>query len=163
MTRLEFTTVWTQNFAVRLAALDSRGNCIIIICTMIWIYLRQYTSGNNPPVSTVFIASIISWHRLETTSIPTLTLDRQLACLTLTFVYWKLEERVYGHIADLHKFNKRKQEWSALKLANGEMQCALTLESLTAILELVIGFVSNFYNWCALSLSTIQWKPKYLN
>ena len=29
---------------------------------------------------------------------------------------------------------------------------------LSAILEFVIGFVSNFYNSCALSLRTIQWK-----
>ena len=29
---------------------------------------------------------------------------------------------------------------------------------LSAILEFVIQFVSNFYNWCPVSLRTIQWK-----
>ena len=34
--------------------------------------------------------------------------------------------------------------------------CTVTI--LSAILEFVIGFVSNFYNWCPVSLRTIQWK-----
>ena len=28
----------------------------------------------------------------------------------------------------------------------------------SAILEFVIGFLSNFYNWCPMSLRTIRWK-----
>ena len=33
---------------------------------------------------------------------------------------------------------------------------------LSAILDFVIGFVSIFYNWCALPLRTIQWKKRSL-
>ena len=33
---------------------------------------------------------------------------------------------------------------------------------LSATLEFVIGFVSNFYNWCPVSLRTIQWKKRSL-
>ena len=38
-----------------------------------------------------------------------------------------------------------------------QLSC-FTAAILSAILEFVIRFVSNFYNWCLVSLSKIQWK-----
>ena len=42
-------------------------------------------------------------------------------------------------------------------LSYSQLLC-LTAAILSAILEFVIGFASNLYNWCALSLRTIQCK-----
>ena len=61
-------------------------------------------------------------------------------------------------VADIDFQDQTKQERPVLKLMYSEMQCAITFEILFAILEFVIGFVSNFYNWCPVSLCTIQWK-----
>ena len=55
-----------------------------------------------------------------------------------------------------------QQERPALKLAYGEMQCAITLEILFTILEFAIGFVLNFDNWYSVSLRTILWKNRSL-
>ena len=41
------------------------------------------------------------------------------------------------------------------------VMCYITWNFLSH-LKISIGYVSNFYNWCALSLRTIQWKTKCL-
>ena len=57
---------------------------------------------------------------------------------------------------DSHKLtNKKGQHWS---WHTAKCNVLISLEILSAILKFVIRFVSNCYNWCVLSLCTIQWK-----
>ena len=44
-------------------------------------------------------------------------------------------------------------------LSYSQLLC-FTAANLSAILEFFIGFVSNVYNWCPVSLRTIRWKMK---
>ena len=46
-------------------------------------------------------------------------------------------------------------------LTYSQLQC-FSAAILSAMLNFVIGFLSNFYNWCVLSLCTIQWKKRSL-
>ena len=50
---------------------------------------------------------------------------------------------MYVHIQTNTATKTRK---ASVEAGYGEMQCPITLEILSAILEFVIGFVSNFYN-----------------
>ena len=58
-----------------------------------------------------------------------------------------------------HNYWKKRSLHTNQCLSYSQLLC-FRAAILSAILEFVIGFVSNLYNWCALSLRTIQWKNK---
>ena len=70
-------------------------------------------------------------------------------------IYIKLPQLMCAVI--MHNLLKKRSLYINKWLSYSQLQC-FTAAILSAIFEFVIEFVSIFYNWCPVSLSTIQWK-----